>query len=106
MIKTLGFVTVAGLLVYGQVAPAEMPLSSWSQVSAVGLLMFLLYWIVVKQAPKERQEARDHTERVAEQIGADFKAVQKQQHEDSQATINKLELVAQNCAAHLARNGK
>ncbi len=115
MLKTCGFATVAVLMVFGQVAPAELPIAQWSQAGAVGLMMFLLYSIVVKQQPKERKErkeedrkerteAREHTERVVQQIGDDFKAVQKQQHEDSQAVVSKIGKLAENCAAHLARD--
>ncbi len=100
MIKTTGFLTVLGLLVYGQVP--DMPLSEWSHIPAVGLLGFLLYWLVVKQQPKERKETREHTERIAAQIGSDFKAVQKEQHQDSKALIEKVSALAENCASHLA----
>lgn len=55
----------AGSLIVGQVA-APMGLSSWTGVvanlSAVGLMGFILYTIVLKQQPKERAEARKERE--------------------------------------------
>lgn len=111
MIKTLGFTTVFGLFAYGQ---AELPLSGWSNLPAMGLLMFLLWWILTKQQPKERKdaqtsaaqerkEAREHTERVVEKIGADFKAIQKQQHEDQRAMIGQIGILTEHCTQARSR---
>ncbi len=105
MIKTLGFVTVFGLFSFGQVAP-DIPLSAWANLPAMGLLMFLLYWIVVKQQPKERKEAREHTEKIATQLGADFKEVQKLQYASQQEMVGKIGELAENCRSHLGQPGK
>ena len=110
--KTLGFITVAGMVLYGQVP--DFPMSEWAHVPAVGLLGFLLYWILVQQQPRERkeaweraaverQESREHTERVVKQIGDTFERVQAQQHEDSEAAVSKIAMLAENCAAHLTQ---
>ena len=104
MIKTPMFVTALGLFTYGQFGTPEMPFSEYAHLPAVGLLGFLLYWIIVKQQPRERKDSREHTERIVRQLGNDFKETQQRHHESSSAIADKIGMLAENCRSHLDRD--
>ncbi len=96
----LGFLAVAGLLAAGQAIPGDN-LAAFSNLSAMGLLMLLVYLLVTKQGPKERREAQEHTELVVDKVCKQFDVTQKRQHEDNVAINQSIQSLAGNCAAHL-----
>ena len=58
-------------LILGQTAE-PLGLSEWiggaANLSAVGLLGYLLYWQLTKESPRQHDLAREHTEKVIEKI--------------------------------------
>lgn len=79
----LGFAGVGVLMAIGVVAqvtnalPTEAgPIAS---LGAVGVLIALVWFLVMKQGPKERQGAQDHTERV---VGLAFDQYKEQSERD------------------------
>jgi len=105
MLKHLGFAAAGGMLLIGQgvdAVPGVNPvLGPWLQFGASGLLGFLLYWIVVRAQPKERQETRQHTERLMGRVCEQFERTQQRQHEDNQRINEAIRELARNCVEHL-----
>ena len=104
-ITKAGFAAFATLLMLGQTletVPGASPLlGPWLQFGAIGLLGLVLYWILVKLQPRERQEVREHTERVIDKVCSQFRAAQTEQHEDNLRIKEAIRDMAANYAAHL-----
>jgi len=77
--KTGIFVVAFGLLLFGYTLPETNGLA---ELSAVCLVMALLWFLITKQGPKERREAQEHTERIVDNICDEFRHTRLQQHED------------------------
>ncbi|HUT10131.1 MAG TPA: hypothetical protein VMY42_06515 [Thermoguttaceae bacterium] len=73
-----------------EVAPGLADYGPWAQFGAVGLLGFLVYWLVVKQGPKERTDAQAHTETVVKAATDQFAETQRHQHEDMLAITTQI----------------
>lgn len=85
------FAVTATMLILGQAAvPVGLPswLGSFSQLSAVGLMGYILYFLVTKEMPRERNEAREsakverdeareHTERLVSTLAEEHRQDRK-----------------------------
>lgn len=93
--KHLFFAIPAGLFGFGTFAQTQPPIAEyapWAQFGAIGLLGFLVYYLIVKQGPKERAEAREeraadraHMSKVVSDICEQFERTQERQHVDTAA---------------------
>jgi len=70
---------------------------------AVAAMVGLVVWLVTKQGPAERLEARNHMDRVIATVGDRFEKMQTMYHQDQVELNVVLREIAGNCARHLAQ---
>lgn len=110
MSQTVGFATVAGVWSVGLLAELTDVLPTQTgpiaSLGAVGVLIALVWYLVTKQGPKEREAAHEHTERIVGRAFTEYKEQSERQHEEVKAVVETMRQHVDQAGAacpHIAR---